>query len=83
MSFLHRTPLEDYGYARLWPLLYRELASPERGHTNREYLDGALGMARSMAPAVGLHWDGIIDGARQALGCELGALLDQTRQLDT
>lgn len=25
--FLYRTPLEDYGYARLWPLLCRELAT--------------------------------------------------------
>ena len=51
------------------------------GHPNRENLDGALGMARSTALAVGLGWPSIVEGARQALGGDLAELLDQTRQL--
>ena len=58
------------------------IASPERGHTNREYLDGALSMARCTALSCGLRWQAVLQDARAELGGDVGALLDQTRQLD-
>ena len=56
--------------------------SAANGHVNQEHLEGALSMARCTALAFGVSWSVVLKRARAELGADVGALLDQVRQVE-
>jgi hypothetical protein len=57
--------------------------STAHGLTNVEHLGGILTMGKGLALSFGLSWGAILGDCQQALGDDLGGLLDQVRQIES